>query len=481
MAAAQKVKLDAEFIASVEAGIRNALSRPTADGPEWFGPGTPIAPSLPSLPAAEAAGVAGRKLDYPFAFNTNFRPRAAEAVGFAELRAFADSCDILRLVIETRKDQVCALPWAIQKRRGPGEPRPPKNHPAARAAEEFFRDPDKASGWADWLRLLLEDLFVLDAPAIYVRKTVGGALYALEPIDGSTIKPLLDHTGRRPMEGPAFQQVLKGFPAVEYTSDELIYRPRNVRTHKVYGHGPVEQIISTINLAIRRQIHATEYFTAGTVPDALAGVPEGWSTEQIKEFQLYFDLLLTDDQASRRKLRFVPGEIARNFHETKQPPLKDMFDEWIARIVCYCFSIDVTPFVSQVNRSVAETNREQSLAEGLGPIQQWIKALVDRILAVHMGAPDLELSWQEGEVVDPKKRADIAKVWLDAKVLHPDEAREMYLGLDPLTDEQKSDMKPPAPVLPGADPNDPNAPPGAKKPPNAPPGAKKPDAAEEPA
>jgi SPP1 gp7 family putative phage head morphogenesis protein len=438
--------LDSGLVARVAAGMRYAL---TGNAPqEWFGPMTPPTPAV--APAnAESAGVAGRRFDYRTGINVDFRPRSGEAVGFPELRAFADNFDLLRLVIETRKDQLCASQWVVQ-------PRGDKTKADARCDEamQFLRMPDGEHGWEDWLRMLLEDLFVIDAPTIYVRKTRGGKLYALEPIDGSTIKRVIDATGRTPIEGPAYQQILKGVPAVDYTRDELIYKPRNLRTNKVYGYSPVEQIINTVNIGLRRQLMTTNYFTEGTVPDALAGVPESWTVEQIKVFQQYWDDLLSDDMASRRKLKFVPGEIAKNFHETKQPPLKDLFDEWLARIVCYCFSIDVTPFVAQVNRSVAETNREQSLAEGRAPIEQWVKSLVDMTLAKHLGWADLEFVWQEGEIVDPIKRAERHKLYVEAKVLHPDEVRA-ELGKPPLTPEQKTDMSPPPPAqLAGPDDGD---------------------------
>ena len=399
----------------------------------------PPAPLPPAVEGREAvqAGVAGRQFDFRTGFNVEIRPRSGEPIGFDALRALADNCDLLRLVIETRKDQVCALPWSIM-------PRAKGATPNARCekVEAFFRVPDGEHGWEDWLRMLLEDLFVLDAPALYVRRTVGGDLFALEPVDGSTIKRVIDETGRTPSEGTAYQQILKGLPAVDYTRDELIYRPRNLRTHKAYGFSPVEQVINTVNTALRRQVFTQDYFTSGTVPDALAGVPETGTVQQIKEFQDYWDMLLSDDQASRRKLKFVPGEIARNFKETKQPPLKDAFDEWLARVICYCFAIDVTPFVAQVNRAVAETNREQSLSEGLAPTMQWVKGLVDMVLAKHLGAPDLQLTWEEGEVVDALTRAQVAKLYVDAKVLHPDEVRA-DLGRDPLTPEQKADLTPP--------------------------------------
>ncbi len=46
--------------------------------------------------------------------------------------------------------------------------------------------------------MLLEDLFVIDAPALYLRRDRAGALYALMPIDGATIKPVIDDLGRTP-------------------------------------------------------------------------------------------------------------------------------------------------------------------------------------------------------------------------------------------------------------------------------------------
>lgn len=429
--------LDSGLVARVAAGLRYALTGNAPD--EWFGPMTPPTPAV-TQENAEAAGVAGRQFDYRVGVNVDMRPRSGEAIGFPELRAFADNYDLLRLVIETRKDQLCSSAWVIQ-------PRDEKLKDDARCkqAMEFFRMPDGEHGWEDWLRMLLEDLFVIDAPTLYVRKTLGGKLYALEPVDGATIKRVIDATGRTPADGPAYQQILKGVPAVDYTRDELIYKPRNLRTNKIYGFSLVEQIVNTVNIGLRRQIMTTSYFTEGTVPDALAGVPESWTVEQIQVFQKYWDELLSDDMASRRKLKFVPGEISKNFHETKQPPLKDMFDEWLARIVCYCFSIDVTPFVAQVNRSVAETNREQSLAEGRAPIEQWVKSLIDMALAKFFGWADLEFVWQEGELVDPIKRAERHKLYVDAKVLHPDEVRA-ELGKPPLTPEQKADMSPPPPA-----------------------------------
>jgi len=460
---------DAGLVARVAAGaseafgsFRNAFFG-GGKGSEWFGPQQPPTPALDPQSAVDA-GVAGRQLDYVTGINVQTQPRAGEPISFPQLRALADNYDLLRLVIETRKDQVCALPWAIV-------PRDKKLKPDARceAAEALMRCPDGENDWPTWLRMLLEDLFVLDAPAVYVRRTLGGDVLGFEPIDGATIKRVVDKTGRTPADGPAYQQVLKGVLAVDYSKDELIYRPRNRRTHKIYGYGPVEQVINIVNIALRRQQTTLDYFTDGTIPDAVAGVPEEWNTEQIKLFQDYWDLLMQSDfdsSGQRRKLKFVPGKIAQNFVLTKQPPLKDMFDEWLARIVCYCMSIDATPFVAQVNRSVAETTREQSMSEGLGPLKIWVEALVSRCLSL-AGYDDLVLTWPEGDISDQLKRQQILCGYVTAKVMADDEAREK-IGLPPLTLEQRDQLKPPPPPMlavpaappGGSNPKDPKALPG---------------------
>ena len=51
-------------------------------------------------------------------------------------------------------------------------------------------------------------------------------------------------------------------PAADFSADELLYLPRNIRSHRLYGFSPVEQIALTINIALganrrRSTIHNT--------------------------------------------------------------------------------------------------------------------------------------------------------------------------------------------------------------------------------
>lgn len=459
----------------IKAAVRYAIA--------GIAPDTWMSPSQPVEPVAQQAF--GRNRDYPVGYNLRYTPRAEELSSFAQLRLLADSCDLVRLAIETRKDQMAALQWSV------AHVDPDKNvadDPRAKRIMDLFKRPDGALDWDTWLRMLLEDVLVIDAPAILPRKLNSGALYGFEVIDGASIKPLVDDRGRRPLPpSPAYQQIIKGLPAVDYTSEELIYRPRNPRSHKFYGYSPVEQILLTVNVAIRRGVSQLQYYTEGNIPGMFASVPKEWTPQQIEQFQQYWDSVIEGDQAYKRKARFVPGDT--KVTNMREPPLKDEFDEWLARVVCYAFSLPPTAFVKQMNRSTSETQQETSSKEGLGPLMGWVKRLMDHLIQTYLGAPDLEFRWVEEESIDPQVQAEVLTTYQKTGVYSINEIRAK-LGEDPIPDEGgdahliitgsgatplEQAMEPPQPPpqlgKPGDSPNNGDA--GGDPPDEPPPGKKK--------
>lgn len=416
--------IEPSLVQRLTSGLRYALTGRAPE--EWFGPSEPMAPQAPPE-------VAGRQFDYAAGYNTRTTPRSGEAVSFEQLRALADAYDLMRLVIETRKDQLSGLKWSVK-------PRDPKAKPDRRCAEieQFLRRPDGVLNWSQWLRALVEDLLVIDAPTIYPRRTVGGEPWALELMDGATIKRVIGADGRTPREGAAYQQVLKGVPAVDYELGELIYRPRNVRTHRVYGMSPVEQVMMTVNIALRRQVHQLQYYTEGNIPEALLSVPEKWTTEQIKQFQDYWDELFEGSTAKRRHAKFVPGGMA--YVPTKDTPLKDTFDEWLARVICFAFSISPGAMLAMMNKATAQVADDSAIREGLLPLMTWVEETLDDVIASFFGAPDLSFVWQVDRRIDPLKQAQIHEIYSRISALTPDEIRH-DLGRDPLTDEQREQIK----------------------------------------
>jgi hypothetical protein len=218
-----------------------------------------------------------------------------------------------------------------------------------------------------------------------------------------------------------------GVPAADFSADELLYLPRNLRAHRLYGMSPVEQIAMTVNIALRRDTATLDYYRAGSTPDAFATLPKDWTGDQISAFQDYFDAKMSGNLARRRMLKFMPAE----FHliDARQPPLKDQYDEWLARVICYAFSVPATPFVSQVNRATSETMRLQATQEGLVPLKSWIKNALDLVIQVSMGEPDLEFVWVGDDAIDPLQQAQTLEILVGAGIKTREEARaELGLG-----------------------------------------------------
>ncbi len=433
---------------------RFGYTRTEAGG--WFGP------SIPLPPVAPPAEPKGRAYDYPFAANIAYRPRSEAgetAIDFPTLRRMAEPTsggyDLLRLAIETRKDQMAAQRWTIRPKKKDGDQK------RADTLHEQLQEPDLEHDFATWQRMLLEDLFVLDAPTVYFRDFFNGRKIP-EVVDGATMKRLISEDGRTPLPpDPAYQQIVKGLPAFDYTLDELLYMPRNPRPHRIYGLGPVEQVILTVQTALNRQLSQLLHYTAGNIPAALISVPEGWTPDQIKNFQAHFDAYLAGNLEQRSGAVFIPGGSKPTI--TKDSPVKDEFDEWLARIICFCFSISPQALVRQMNRATAGTAKEAAQEEGLEPLKLYWRTLMNRVLVRAYGASDMEFAYEDEEIADPEVKAKVVQILVGNKpVITQDEAREEY-GKEPLTEEQKAELAPPPPVAP----NDAGEGKDGKKPPPA--------------
>lgn len=387
----------------------------------WFSPSQPLAPY-----AQEARG---RQFDYQTGYNLQITPRQNYGVSFAQLRALADSYDILRVLIENKKDQLSQLEWQIVPVDWDGNMDALKD-PKIKAIMELLKYPDRVLPWRTWCRAVLEDMLVIDAATVYPRYTVGGQLYSLDLTDGATILPKINSEGRRPLPPDvAFQQIIKGVPMADFNADQLVYFPRNVRTNRVYGFSPVEQIIVTVNIAMRRQAYQLEYYASGSMPDALIQVPAEWQPDQIAEFQAWWDGILSGNLAGRRMARFVPA--GSTVHDTRPQQLTDSADEWFARVCCFAFGVSPQPFIKMMNRATAETLKVTAEEEGIRPWALTFMDFMNYIMQFHFKEPDYMFMWKPGEELDPQKRAAAEDIEIRNGKRSLDEVR-IRAGLKPL-------------------------------------------------
>lgn len=414
---------DQSIIQRAIAGVKYAITgvAPTA----WFGPLQPLSPLAPPE-------VAGRQWDYPVGANLNYRPRSGDKVGFEKLKALATNCDQLRIVIERQKDKLETLEWSIRPRDVPGK-RPETPGADCFAIQAQLEYPDRIHDWGQWVRGLLDQNFVLDALSIYRQRDRGGKPYAFELIDGATIKPLLDQSGRRPASpDPAYQQILKGIPAVDYTTEELLYFPQNFRPDSAYGYSRVEWILNYVETAIERLKSQKGFFTHGNLSDGFFSAPDGVQPDQVRQVETMWNNLLAGTPIeNRRQNQFLPSGFTWN--AIGQPPLQEAFDEWLARIVCFPFGEAPTPFLKQqgLGHGSAQTEHGAGQAAGFGNTMGYVRRVVNRLLVEDFKRPDLEFAWTEDREFDPNIADEIqSRRYRDGR-LFLNEARDQ-IGLTPV-------------------------------------------------
>lgn len=321
-------------------------STPLPRDPSWavvpFAPSQPIPASAINRPRPDTGRPEPRLAELPVGWNL---PGSSHRhLPWFILREAADRITLFRRCIQIRKEHMQGLDWGFRISPGAVEAAGLASGGTPRAklqrdlhnemagdierAKAFWRVPDRGQDYefSEWLGLLLEEVYVLDALAIYPRLNYGGDLDSLEIVDGTTIKPLRDERGGRPRPPlPAYQQILWGFPRGEFqatvdeaglvpgamAADDLIYKRRTIRTHTPYGYSPVEQALDDGDLYLKRHHWLKAEYTVGAMPQGMFEVAEGsgLTPQQVAELERFYNDLLSGNTEERMKARFLPPGI----------------------------------------------------------------------------------------------------------------------------------------------------------------------------
>jgi SPP1 gp7 family putative phage head morphogenesis protein len=409
--APREVAIEPGLIERLAAGARYLFTGNSSLYDGWFGPGTP------PVPVADPS-TKGREFDYATNVNTRFQPRQGEAITFGTLRSVADGYDLMRLAIETKKDELVQTAWTVRPIDQKAKP-----DDRCRKIKDFLRYPDREHTWDQWFRASCEDLLAVDAWTVYPRRTKGGDPYSLDLIDGTTIKPVIALDGRKPETGAVYQQVLKGVIVADFAPGELYYMPQNVRTHHAYGYSRVEQVLVTADIALNRQLSKLACYTAGVTSDSVFEGPEDWTMEQLKTFRIWLNHMLSGNITERKKALVVPhGTKITNM---KEAVLKDEYDDFLARFVCYAFSVSPSQLIKEQNHGKDQTQQEAAKAQGTRPILNFFSKQLTRMICRDLfKADDLEIVPAEEVEVDPLKQAQIDDLDVKNHIRTPNECRE---------------------------------------------------------
>jgi hypothetical protein len=439
-----------------------------------FGPGTPITPGAIN-PVREDGRPDPRRYEYQVAQNINVTE--TRLVPFKTLRASADQIDILRRCIEVIKNKVTGLDWDIVLGTDASEKIAATSggdhvRAMAKAREKytdeinrmrvFWENPDRANGltFSDWLMIALEEILVIDAWAIWPQRSVGGDLFGLQILDGSTIKPLLDDRGMRPMApNAAFQQILYGFPRAEFTandddpqadgeftSDDLQYLVRNRRTTSVYGFSPTERALPLADIYLRRQQWIRAEYTDGVLPELMFTTDENWGTnpDLLRAYENIFNDDLAGQTQQRKRLRLLPAGMTPVQFEAYGEKFKDTLDDYLITSICGHYGVQpaeigFAPKGGLGGAGFEEGRAESAEAIGTQPLVNWISKMLTNISYTYLGMPrELEFKLMTSKRLDNETNArkNQIEVTSGGKTINE---RRSELGL-PLLDTPQADM-----------------------------------------
>lgn len=411
-------------IVSALNSLRQSLYKPprttigTLSNNDWPAALQPVTPMGP--PKAEP-------LRFPFNWgqNLNFTPRYDATYSAVDLRQRA-KYPLARVCIENTKDTLCRLPKQVRLKALPGETSlerkaRSKNDPVLRVLNRFFDRPNLDEDWEMFLRPVLEDLLVIDAPSIFLPRVKGtGKVCQLRWVEGASITRLVDEHGWTPPPPyPAYQQLWEGYPRTDLTTNQLIYRPRNIVPRDtvssyLYGFSPTEQVAEEIEIGWARLNFVKAFYEKGEIPQAMHFVPKGTSPDKIKEAQQWVDSYMAGQLGRRRGIQIFQGFQEDGKSEQvffpKEPTLADIFDDVHIRKICFAYGTSPMRLMRMMNRASGQVTQESAEEEGTLPWLSWLKNTCDYIIQIVMGFDDYEMSFDALQELDSLKRAQADKI-----------------------------------------------------------------------
>jgi hypothetical protein len=439
----------------------------------------PFAPGLPIIPGAINPLRPDGRPDprrYEFQVAQNINITETRLVPFKTLRGAADQIDILRRCVEVLKAKLAGLDYdiivsddataAVAAETGFASLRAQqvakeKFGPEIVRLKEFWHMPDPGNGllFTDWLNMLLEEVLVLDALAIWPQRTVGKDLHGLQILDGSTIKPLIDDRGMRPAPPyAAYQQILFGFPRSEFSapdenvtadgefsSDELAYFIRNRRTTTVYGYSPVERALPLADMYLRRQQWLRAEFTDGVIPSMMfeTDATFGGNPDLLRAYENVFNDDLAGMTEQRKRARLLPAGLHPIEPAGYDQKFADTFDNFLVNSICGHFGvmpseIGINPKSGLGGAGFQAGEGESSEVIGLVPLAQWVGRTISQLSHVFLGMPrELEFTFMPSARNDSLSSAQEDDIRLKNGTLSLNESRAR-VGL-PLLDAEEAD------------------------------------------
>lgn len=399
--------------------IEVALRRQGIDWVEPFAPGRPLTPYY-------GYNRRMRQIDYRVGRNITTETRP-DRLPFSLLKQLNEGYDINAICARHIINDMRAMKLSF----GPMDNYDGDVSKEIIEAKRFLRRPDGNRPFPFWLAQWMMDNLRYDAGCLYRERNAAGKLIALKVIDGTTVAPIVDYFGDRPIPpAPYLQQFVQGIPWDWATTDDVIYEPQWPQPESPYGVAPAETIIINANTDVRLQLFFLQFFTAGTVPEMLLEAPADMTDpDALSELQEDWNNFYEANQTGRHGAHWVPAGTKPFIYKPT------VFDPHIAEYVMKrsVAAWGLVPqdlgFVETVNRSTAEAQADTQFRISTLPNTEVYEAILNMVIQDDLGLP-IEVNFDTGrEKKDRLMEAQAHQIYVGLGAESPDEVRDGILGL----------------------------------------------------
>jgi len=370
-------------------------------------------------------------------------------VNVPEMRRLAKTPQIA-MCVNTIINEVTSIPWEIQ-------PKDPNNYSQAHIDEvtEFLKDPNRnKENFKLILRQLVQDVLEIDAAVLvkiydyssyyedpetgmWFLKPLGmRKLVGIKPYDGINFTANPDSYGILPEQMAYWQYSWATYQRpTAFARDEIVYMLQYPQTTSgVYGRSPVELLMDIAQALLYSVNYQKEFYDSNAIPQGILSVLDA-SDSHIKAMRARWDdyLLRTDEFGNKRRYFHkipITNQDTKFTSITLSPVELQVLESqkiWLD-IVMAVFNITPSElgFTQDVNRATDLSQTEAFKRKAVRPILELLKFHINTEIISEFQYDDIEFNFVEEDMVDIRRKKEIAWQELKLKVTTPNEYREKF-------------------------------------------------------
>lgn len=259
----------------------------------------------------------------------------------------------------------------------------------------FQFDPDREDDFADYLSMMVRDLYEIDQVATEIQRNRLGEPVAFWALDGATIMRVSDE--KRFAKGVRFVQMIEDKVYNEYRADDIIFDYRFKRSdikYRGYGYSPVEQAIDVITTLLFGYNYIRDQLVKDKMPKGFISVMGDVSKPQLDSIRNYWYAAMSG-AGGQWAIPILPsgkdgvGVDFKNLGQSNKDMEYHKTLMFISAIIAAVFSIDLmemgikaddtTSLIGESSEPRIQNSKSRGLASMLSFMEQHINKVLRKV------------------------------------------------------------------------------------------------------